>query len=85
MLSLHVVPFGAVGFVHAPVVGLQVPAVWHASVALQLRGVPMVQTPARQMSPVVHALPSSQAVLSALVCAHWNCVAALQKSVVQGL
>jgi hypothetical protein len=27
--SLHAVPFGAAGFEHSPVAGLQVPAVWH--------------------------------------------------------
>jgi hypothetical protein len=27
--SLHVVPFAAVGFEHAPVDGLHVPATWH--------------------------------------------------------
>ena len=27
--SLHAVPFGAFGFEHVPVAGLQVPAMWH--------------------------------------------------------
>jgi hypothetical protein len=38
--SLHVVPFTTVGFEQAPVVGLQVPAVWHWSCAVQLTTVP---------------------------------------------
>jgi len=28
-VSLHVVPFGAFGFEHAPVAGLHEPATWH--------------------------------------------------------
>jgi len=34
--SLHGVPFGAAGFEHAPVAGLQVPAVWQASAGAQV-------------------------------------------------
>ena len=43
--SLHEVPLGAVGFVHAPVLVLQVPATWHASLAVQVTGFAPVQTP----------------------------------------
>ena len=43
--SLHVVPFAAVGFVHAPVEGLQVPATWHWSCAVQVMGLLPVQVP----------------------------------------
>jgi hypothetical protein len=36
LASLQAVPFGATGFVHRSVAALQVPAVWHPSVAGQL-------------------------------------------------
>ena len=65
--SLHVVPSGAVGFEQAPVAGLQVPARWHWSEAVQVTDEPAAQTPARHESPVVHWLPSSQLVPSAAV------------------
>jgi hypothetical protein len=60
LLSLQTVPFGADGFEHAPVVGLQVPGVWHTSGALQRTGWPMVHRPPTQMSLVVQALLSLQ-------------------------
>src|SRR5437870_1034018 len=59
--SLHAVPFGAGGFEHVPVAGLQVPASWHWSSTVQATGVPE-HAPARQLSPVVQALPSLQLV-----------------------
>src|SRR5439155_1550477 len=59
--SLHAVPFGAGGFEHVPVAGLQVAASWHWSSAVQATGVPE-HAPARQISPVVQALPSLQLV-----------------------
>jgi hypothetical protein len=40
----HVVPSGASGLLQVPVAGLQVPAAWHASLAVQVTGVP-VQVP----------------------------------------
>ena len=46
------------GLLHAPVVGLQVPAAWHWSSAAQTTGVPLAQKPAWQASPCVQALPS---------------------------
>jgi hypothetical protein len=49
------------GFEQTPLEGLQVPAVWHWSRAVQVTGVP-VQVPAWQASAVVQALPSLQAV-----------------------
>jgi hypothetical protein len=42
-----------------PVLGLQVPAVWHASTALHVTAVP-TQAPLLHTSPVVQALPSLQ-------------------------
>src|SRR5689334_11114347 len=36
--SLHAVPSATAGFEHAPVVGSQVPAAWHWSLALQTTG-----------------------------------------------
>jgi hypothetical protein len=62
--SLHVVPSSAFGFEHAPVPGSQTPATWHWSLAEQTVAVPGVHTPDWQVSPVVHALPSSQDVPS---------------------
>ena len=56
--SSQVVPFGCVGF-EQPVNGLQVPARWHWSSAVQVTVVP-VHTPARHWSPVVQALLSLQ-------------------------
>src|SRR5262249_42556638 len=43
--SLQVECSGRTGFEQAPVVGLQVPAVWHWSDATQLTGVPGTQLP----------------------------------------
>ena len=62
--SEHGDPFALAGFEHAPVAGSQVPASWHWSVAVQVTGVPPVQTPAWQVSPVVQALPSLHVVPS---------------------
>jgi hypothetical protein len=62
--SLHVVPSGASGFEQVPVEGEQVPATWHWSLAVHVTGVPLVQAPAKhvspvkQRSPVLHAVPS---------------------------
>ena len=82
--SLHAAPFATVGFVHTPVPGLQVPAVWHWSSAAQITGLAPVHAPAWQVSDCVHALPSSQAVPFASVV--WTQpVAGLQLSAVQGL
>jgi len=59
--SEHAVPFGAGGFEHVPVTGLQVPTPWHWSRAVQRTGVP-AHIPAWHVSPVVQALPSLQIV-----------------------
>jgi hypothetical protein len=61
LASEHVVPSGAVGVEHVPVLGLHVPGRWHWSKAVQTTGVP-VQVPAWHVSPVVHALPSMHGV-----------------------
>lgn len=60
LVSLHAVPSGAFWPEQVPVLGLQVPAMWHTSGALQRIGAPMVQTPSVQMSFWVQALPSLQ-------------------------
>ena len=56
--SLHVVPFVATGFVHAPVLVLHVPAVWHWSLAVHVTGLEPVHVPLWHVSVWVHALPS---------------------------
>ena len=58
--SLHELLSGSHGYVHAPVLGLHVPAPRHVAGAGQVTVVPPVHTPAWQVSPEVHALPSSQ-------------------------
>jgi hypothetical protein len=44
--SLHTVPFAATGFEQVPVLGLHVPAVWHASLAVHVTALPAVHVPA---------------------------------------
>jgi hypothetical protein len=56
--SLQVVPFAAFGFEHMPVAGLQTPAAWHWSDAVQVTAVPAWHEPLWQLSPTVQALPS---------------------------
>jgi hypothetical protein len=63
--SLHAVPLALLGLVQTPVAGLQVPALWHWSSALQVTGLPPLQAPAWQVSVWVQALPSLHAVPSA--------------------
>jgi hypothetical protein len=58
--SLHVLPFGFVGFEQTP--AEQTPALWHWSLAVHTTGVP-VQAPPLQTSPVVHELPSLHGLL----------------------
>jgi hypothetical protein len=50
--SLHEVPFAATGFEHTPVLGLQVPATWHASLAVHV-------TPAQLGPPEPAALKAT--------------------------
>src|SRR5439155_394205 len=59
--SSHAVPFGLAAFEHVPVAGLQVPASWHWSCAVQVTGFAPVQVPAWQVSVRVQAPPSVQA------------------------
>jgi hypothetical protein len=54
------------GLEQTPLAGLQVPASWHWSLAVQLIGLDPLQTPPLQASVRVHALPSLQAVPSVL-------------------
>jgi hypothetical protein len=63
--SSQVVPSVAAGFVHAPVDGVQVPAAWQESCAVQTTLLLPVQVPAWQLSVCVQALPSLQVVPSA--------------------
>ena len=56
--SLHAEPSDRFGFEHVPVLGLQVPAAWHGSLAVHVTGLPPVQVPLWQPSVRVHALAS---------------------------
>lgn len=60
-------PSALVGFEQAPVVGLQMPAAWHWSSALQVVTVPPVHEPAWHVSPAVQALPSLHGVPLVLI------------------
>jgi hypothetical protein len=72
LLSLQKVPSAIAGFEHWPFDGLQVPATWHWSEALQTTGLAPVQVPPWQVSLCVHALPSLQPVPSeAAGFEHW--------------
>ena len=62
--SLQLEPSLLAGLVQAPVVGLQVPAEWHWSLAVQVFGLAPVHVPATQVSVWVQALPSLQLVPS---------------------
>jgi hypothetical protein len=57
-MSLHVVPSVLAGFEQTPVVALQVPALWHWSIAVHVTGVPTQAPEAVQVSLIVHGLPS---------------------------
>src|SRR5690349_12930294 len=58
------VPFGASGFEQAPLLGSQVPATWQSSEAEQATGVPAQPPAPSQWSSVVHASPSSHALVA---------------------
>jgi hypothetical protein len=83
--SVHVEPLVFAGFEQAPVEGLQVPALWHWSLATHTTGVPAVQTPvALQSSAPLQALPSLHEVPAAT--GVWlTPVAGAHESVVHGL
>jgi hypothetical protein len=65
--SSQLAPSGLLGLEQVPVPGLQVPAVWHWSVAAQTTACPLVHVPLRHWSPVVHLSPSSQLAPSGLL------------------
>jgi hypothetical protein len=44
--SLQATPFAALGLLHCPFAGLQVPATWHWSDAVHTTGLAPVHTPA---------------------------------------
>jgi hypothetical protein len=58
----HVVPSGAVGFEHVPVLGSHVPTAWHASLAVHVTGLLPVHAPAWQVKVCSHLLVPLQAV-----------------------
>src|SRR3989442_537182 len=58
--SLQALPLAFAGFEHVKVDGLQVPAMWQWSEAVQSRGLLPVHTPLWQVSVCVQALPSLQ-------------------------
>src|SRR5438132_1690791 len=60
MPSLQGAPLGLAGLLQTPVAGLQVPAEWHWSAAVQATGLAPTQAPASQVSVCVQALPSLQ-------------------------
>src|SRR5438034_1268517 len=71
--SLQALPLAFAGFEHVPVAGLQVPAAWHWSEAVQMTGLLPVQTPVWQVSACVQALPSLQALpLVFAELEHWS-------------
>jgi hypothetical protein len=60
--SLHEVPFGACGFEHTSVLGLQAPATLHWPDAVQTTGLEPTHAPLSHASSCVHAFPSLHAV-----------------------
>src|SRR6266700_2776657 len=62
LASLQLVPLGLAGLLQVPVVGSQVPAVWHWLAAVHTTGLAPTQAPAWQVSLCVHALASLQLV-----------------------
>jgi hypothetical protein len=60
--SLQAVPSAFAGFEQVPFDGLQVPAVWHWSLAVHVTWFAPVHTPVWHVSVWVHALPSLHAV-----------------------
>jgi hypothetical protein len=62
LLPVQVVPSGAAGSEHTPVLGLHEPATWHASLEVQVTGFEPMHVPLWQVSLWVQAFPSLQAV-----------------------
>jgi hypothetical protein len=85
-LSSHVVPSGALGFVHTPVEGGHVPATWHWSSGMHVtpmqRSTPL-QSPLLHTRPAPHVVPSGFAgfehnpVVGAHVPALWHASSAM--------
>ena len=67
--AVHSVPSGFAGFEQMPFAGLHVPALWHWSLAVQVRGGLLTQVPPEHVS-VVHALLSVQLPELFAGCAH---------------
>ncbi len=59
--SSQLVPLGAGGLEHSPLVGSHAPAAWHWSLAMQTIALLPVHVPPWQASACVHALPSLHA------------------------
>ena len=59
--ALHDVPSALFAYAHIPEAALQVPSPWHCVAVGQMTAAPGMHTPAAQVSPWVHALPSLQA------------------------
>jgi hypothetical protein len=78
LLSEQAVPSGLAGLEHSPVAGSQVPASWHWSEAVQVTGSSPTQVPSWQVSVLVQALPSLQAVPFGLGCFSHSPVVGLQ-------
>ena len=82
--SLHAIPFAAMGVEHVPVVGLQVPATWQASLAAHVTGFAPAQTPLWHVYVCSHLFAPAPAV--PFVAAAWLHVPSpLHESTVQGL
>ena len=62
LLPVHAVPSGAPGFEQAPIVGSQLPATWHWSLAVHITGFEPVHEPLWHVSVCVQELPSLHAV-----------------------
>ena len=66
LASSQALPAALSGFEQTPVVESHVPTSWHWSLGVQMTGLPPVQVPLWQVSLVVQALASSQALPAAL-------------------
>src|SRR6266851_1270947 len=76
--SSHPAPSGLLGFEHSPVAGLQVPASWHWSWAVQTTGLPPAHAPPWPVSLCVQASPSLHPEPSGLLGFEHSPVAGLQ-------
>src|SRR5207248_17173 len=76
--SLHAAPSALGGLEHIPVERSHMPTAWHWSEAMQVIGAPATQEPPWHVSLWVQALPSVQAIPSALAGLEQTPVAASQ-------